>query len=146
MPDQIEKKDTNVNHIILWFLNFDHSPEEITEKLGLSPTRTAVKGQERLNSGSTNKKIHKFSFWEYEWEIESNEFIGELADKFIDEIIRPRIQEIKMLAVTIDAEFKIVQYYYSGCNPGYHFSVDKMKILCEANLEIDIDAYCLTEE
>jgi hypothetical protein len=146
VPEQTDKKSANLNHIILWFLNFDHSPEEITEKLGLLPTRTAVKGQEHLNSGSTNRKIHKFNFWEYEWKIESNEFVGELVDKFIDEIIRPRIREIKMLADTIDAELKIVQYYYSGYNPGYHFSVEKMKILSEANLEIDIDTYCLTEE
>ena len=143
---QTVKKDTNLNHIILWFLNFDHSPAEITEKLGLLPTRTGVKGQERLSSGLTNRNLHNFSFWEYEWKIESNEFVGALADKFIDEIIRPRVPEIKMLADRIDAEFKIVQYYYSGYNPGYHFSVDKMKILWEANLEIDIDTYCLTEE
>jgi hypothetical protein len=144
LPEQIDKRDTNVNHVILWFLNFDNSPEEITEKLGLIPTRTAIKGQERSNSSIANKKIHKFSFWEYEWKIESNQFVGELADKFIEEIIKPRIGEIKMLADTIDAEFKIVQYYYSGYNPGYHFSVDKMKILSEANLEIDIDTYCLS--
>jgi len=147
LMSQKDKKNTNLNHIILWFLNFDQSPEEITKQLVLTPTKTAVKGQEYLSGpNQTVKKIHKFSFWEYEWKIESNQFVGELVDKFIAEIIKPRFGEIKMLAKRIDAELKIVQYYYDGYNPGYHFSVDIMKILTEANLEIDIDTYCLTEE
>ena len=146
LTGQKNNRDININHIILWFLNFKCSPDEITTKLALSPTSIGIKGQEKSQDSSQSiKKVHRFSYWEYEWKIESNDFVGDLADKFIEEIIKPRIKEIKMLSEEIDAEFKIVQYYYSGHNPGYHFSIDNMKVFIEANLEVDIDTYCLRE-
>jgi len=43
----------------------------------------------------------------------------------------------------MSAEFKIVQYYYEGYNPGYHFSIEALKVLVEANLELDIDVYSM---
>jgi len=78
--------------------------------------------------------------------VNSNDFVGDLADKFIDEIIKPRVQEIKSLSELFDAEFKIVQYYYDGHNPGYHFTLDRLIVLTEAGLDIDIDTYCLTSD
>ena len=38
---------------------------------------------------------------------------------------------------------KIVQHYCEGCNPGYQFSVEAMKMLIEANPELDPDVYCM---
>lgn len=145
MTEQTIKRDINISHIILWFLNFEQSPEDITSHLGLTPTKTAIKGQEYSTSESLkSKRFHKFSIWEFEWKVDSNKLVGDLAEIFINEIIKPRVNEIKMLADSIDAEFKIVQYYYDGYNPGYHLTVDNMKTLTEANLELDIDTYCLS--
>jgi hypothetical protein len=138
-----ESNDTNQNHIILWFLNFDFPHEEITTRLGLQPTRIATKGQEQIAPNGVSK-ISRKTFWEYEWKYETNEFIGDVAEKFVDQVIKPRIEEIRALTEQIEAEFKIVQYYYDGCNPGYHFTANTMKTLVAANLEMDIDTYCLT--
>jgi len=140
-----ESREINQNRIILWFLNFGFPHREITSKLNLQPTRIATKGQEMIVPNRVNK-VNKHTFWEYEWKYESNEFIGDIVEKFVDEIIRPRTEQIKALTNIVEAEFKIVQYYYDGCNPGYHFTIQTMRTLIAANLEMDIDTYCLYEE
>jgi hypothetical protein len=140
--EEKENKDANQNHIILWFLNFDFPHEEITARLDLQPTRIATKGQEQMAANGV-MKISRHTFWEYEWKYEGNEFIGDVVERFVNEIVKPRTEQIKTLAESTDAEFKIVQYYYAGCNPGYHFTTDTMRSLITANLEMDIDTYCL---
>ena len=138
---QQQERDRNQNHIILWFLNYDFPHEEITVKLDLNPTRISIKGQEQVTQNGISK-ISKHTFWEFEWKCESNEFIGDVAERFVDQIIKPRAKQIKALADKIDAEFKIVQYYYDGFTPGYHFTAQTLQTLAEAKLEMDIDIYC----
>ena len=104
-----EYKEINQNHIILWFLNFDFPRQEITARLNLQPTRIATKRQEQIAVNGV-AKISRHTFWEYEWKSESNEFIGDAVERFIEEIIKPRTEYIKSLADNVDAEFKIVQY------------------------------------
>ena len=132
----------NENHIILWFSDFDYLHEEISKKLSLAPTSIQL-----LNPDLERNKYYagkrNFSYWEYEWTPDSSEFIGDVAERFIKEIVKPRAQAIKELRATTVGEFKIVQYYYEGCNPGYHLTIEAMSILVEANLELDIDTYCL---
>ena len=134
---------TNQNHIILWFLSFDFPHEEITSRLNLQPTRIVTKGQEQVAANGTSK-ISRNTFWEYEWRYETNEFIGDVTERFVEQVIKPRIEAIKALTDEVEAEFKIVQYYYDGCNPGYHFTTNILQTVVAANLEIDIDTYCLT--
>jgi hypothetical protein len=143
--EQQESRDTNQNHIILWFLNFDFPHEEITKRLNLQPTRIATRSQEQVNANGV-KKISRHTFWEFEWNYESNEFIGDVVERFVDQIIKPRTEQIKALADKIDAEFKIVQYYCDGFTPGYHFTAQTLQTLVEANLEMDIDIYCLYQD
>lgn len=142
---QQQERDTNQNHIILWFLNFDFPHEEITSKLDLQPTRIAINGHEQVSSNGV-KKISRHTFWEFEWKYESNEFIGDIVERFVDEIIKPRTEQIKTLSGRTDTEFKIVQYYYDGFTPGYHFTAQTLHTLSEANLEMDIDVYCLSKD
>lgn len=106
------KKGTNQNHIILWFLNFDFPHEEITAKLDLQPARIAFKRKE-VEGQNGVKKFNKHTFREFECKYDSDEFIGDVAERFVDQIIKPRTKQIKALADTIDSEFKIVQYYYA---------------------------------
>lgn len=140
-----EGRTINENHIILWFLNFDLSHEEITTRLDLQPTCIATKGQEIVTSKGV-KKISRHTFWEYEWQYESNEFIGSAVERFVDEVIKPRVTQIRSLAEVMDAEFKIVQYYHDGFTPGYHFKPDRLSILSAAGLDMDIDICCLWKE
>ena len=79
--------------------------------------------------------------------INSNEFIGDIIDKFFKEIIIPRIDLIKEIGQKCEAvRFIIVQYYYTGNNPGYGFEKEQIKVLAEINAEVDMDIYCLGED
>lgn len=139
--------DTNQNHVSLSLFDFDMDPNEITEELHLSPNSTGVKG-ERYTIGPQNnciEKIRDYSHWQYEWKLHTNEFIGDIIDRFIKEIIVPRIDKLVRLANSSSIQFQIVQYYYDGCNPGICIEKENMKILAEIGASIDIDIYCLGE-
>ncbi len=140
--------EINRNHLILRFLDFDFDPDLITKKLGLEPSSTGQKGDKYFDG--PQKEISKFrdcSHWDYEWEIATNNFIGDLIDKFFNDIIIPRLSSIKEIGLNCKTiRFIIVQYYYSGHNPGYGFEKEQIKILADLNAEIDMDIYCLCED
>lgn len=140
--------EINRNHLILCFLDFDFDPDLITNKLELEPLSTGKKGEEYFVG--PQKQISKFrecSHWDYEWKIKSNDFIGDLIDKFFKEILIPRLGSIKEIGLNCKTvRFIIVQYYYTGHNPGYGFEKEQIKILADLNAEINIDIYCFCED
>ena len=139
--------DQNKNHIILSFYDFDYSPETISDKLNLVPTDFGIKGEEYfLGKGNKVKKIWESNTWRFEWNLRSNDFIGDIIEKFIDEIIIARIEAIKELSITSEVEFSVVQYYYDGCNPGVYIKKEHTKILSEINSSVNIDIYCLGKD
>lgn len=131
----------NKNYIALKFFDFDFSPQIISEKIALIPTKTSLKGERRNPKFSL---ICKSNEWMYEEFNKTNDFIGDLVQEFISRIIIPRLKEIKALTGAHYGELSIVQWYYSGCNPGYHFSKDILTVINDTGLEIDIDTYCLS--
>lgn len=136
--------DTNQNHIIIGFFEFDFSPDIFTKDLGLQPLHKGVNGEKYLTGSKKNvEKVHKCNMWTYEYKTYSNDFIGELIAKFIDEILKPRVDSIKRLTKNCEVQFRIVQYYYGGCNPGIYIESDHNKILADINASIDLDLYCL---
>lgn len=136
----------NENRILLAFYEFNYSPEGISDKLKLEPSTIGIKGEEYyLGRENQVKKNWKSNTWRYEWNSRSNDFIGEIIEKFIDEIITPRVESIKELSLTSEVEFSIVQYYYDGCNPGVYIKKEHTKILSEINSSVNIDIYCLGE-
>ena len=140
--------ETNQNHIILEFVDFDFTPDLITDKLELQPQSTGQKG-DKYFIGNKNKisKIRECNHWNYEMKVNSNEFIGEIIDKFFKEIIIPRLDLIKQFGQNCEiVRLTIVQYYYTGNNPGYVFEKEQIKILAAINAEVDMDIYCLCEE
>lgn len=140
--------NTNENHTTLKIVAFDCSPEEITQKLDLTPTKTAIKGQEYL-VGPKDKKItktYKTNYWEYRITKIENKWIGDQIEYFIEKIIRPRQEKLKNIIETCEAEFSIVQYYYTGCNPGFNHQNKIIKTLGYIGADLDIDIYCLEED
>jgi len=131
----------NENYITLKFSDFEFPPEILTKKLNLDPTHTALLGETR---GKTILKWNS-NMWSYEEFIKTNDFIGDLVKNFISRIITPRLKEIKVLTDAHYGELSIVQYYYSGWNPGYHFSKGILSVINKTGLDIDIDTYCLSE-
>lgn len=138
----------NKNYITLKFFNFRCSPEVLTKELGLTPTKTGIKGQSYWQGAKDSKikKIWPHNYWEYRVTKKGNNWISGQVDQFIDEIIIPKKAILKKIISTCEAEFSIVQYYYSGCNPGLHFDNKRLQVISEIGAEIDIDIYCLSEE
>ncbi len=140
------ESEINQNHIILRFIDFNFNPNEITEKLRLTPLSTARKGEDYFIGKRKIKKTYEFNHWEYELKTKTNDFIGEIISDFFKTIIEPRIDLIKEISNKCKiTRIIIVQYYYSGNNPGYVFEKEQIKILAEINAEIDMDIYCLCD-
>ncbi len=138
--------DVNQNHIILGFFDFDFSPDIFTKDMGLQPLDKGVKGDKYfVGSKKDVEKIHEHNFWRHELKTYSNDFIGDLIAKYIDEIIKPRVDIIKRLTKNSNVQLQIIQYYYDGCNPGIHIDFQRNKILSDINCSIDIDLYCLAD-
>ncbi len=136
----------NQNHIILGFFEFDFSPDIFTKEMGLVPLKQGVKGDKYvIGSNRQDEKIHEYNMWIHELKIETNEFIAGTIAKYIDEIIKPRIDIIRHLTKNCNVQFRIVQYYYDGCNPAIYIKREHNKILADINSSIDIDLYCLDE-
>ena len=136
--------DTNQINITLYFYDFDMAPSEITEEINLTPTSIGIKGEHyTISPHNQIDRIRTQSHWEYEWELHTNEFIGDIVDKYINEIIFPRINKIASLAKASSVQFQVVQYYYTGCNPTLCIGKPFVKILAEIDASISIDIYCL---
>lgn len=146
-PDHAMDKTTNRNHIIFGFYDFDVHPNEITDSLDLKPTKTGLKGEEyEVGEQRKIEKTRDCNFWEIEVKTLTNDFIGDLVDKFVADVIRDRTKEINKLSNKCQCKLTVVQYYRDGWNPGYFFSRELIKLLADINAEIDIDTYCLSED
>jgi hypothetical protein len=137
----------NKNIISLGIFGFDEDPFYITEHINLQPNSYGKKGEEYfIGKNKDIKKIHDENNWSYKWEEESNNFIGDFIEKFIDEIILKRVDKFKELNRKCEIQFQIVQYYSTGSNPGIHIDKKRLGALSEIGASIDIDIYCLSEE
>ena len=134
----------NENYIELKIFDFENH-EEISNILNLKPTNVWKKGEEYLFGDKTKgiKKIRKENYWEYRSKEITNEWIGNQIEKFIKEIIEPRIELIKKISNKFHSEFSVVQYMYDGCNPGLYFDKKILKVINECGLELNIDFYVL---
>ena len=147
LKDSDNDLEINQNHIILRFIDFDFNPDEITEKLGLAPLSIARKGEDYFVGKRKVKKTWEYNHWDYELKTKTNDFIGETISKFFETMIEPRLDMIKEISRKCEiTRLIIVQYYYSGCNPGCAFEKSQVKILADIDAEIDMDIYCLSEE
>ena len=135
----------NQNHIILGFFEFDFSPDIFTTELILEPLNKGIKGEKYLvGSKNDHENTHEYNLWTHEIKTNSNEYIGVLVAKYINDIILPRKDRIARLTKNCKVQLRIVQYFYDGCNPGIYISREQNKILADLNCAIDIDIYCLS--
>lgn len=139
--------DINENHITLIFSDFSCAPDAITGTLGIEPTKTGIKGQEYYIGPQDNKqrKVWPYNYWALRIIKKENNFISEFVDGFLNEVVKPNKEKIKALSAECEVELSIAQYYYSGCNPGFHFTADNLQVLTEIGAELDLDIYCLSD-
>jgi len=132
----------NENYIGLKLIGFECDFEEISEKLAITPTRIAKKGQNRSDRPG-DKRIWTSNYWEYERVTKSNDYIGNQITEFIDEVIIPQKDIIQALSTISEIEFSIVQYMHYGCNPGFCLDNSQLKIIAEIGAKLNVDIYCL---
>ena len=143
LMDKDKTPDVNQNYIILGFFEFDFFPDVFTKELGLEPFEKGLKGEKYfVGSKKQHQKVHEYNMWTHQVKSYSNDHIDDLIAKYIDEIIKPRIDLIKSLTKSCNVQLRIVQYYYNGYNPTIYIKREYSKILAEINSSIDIDLYC----
>jgi hypothetical protein len=140
--------ETNQNHLKLVIYGFDYQPNLISEKLMIEPHSVGIKGESYEIGSPQNriKKTHEYSYWEHEWKVYTNDFVGDIVEKYVDDFVRPNMASLIELSEDSDLQFTVVQYYYDGCNPGFHFDKRVVKILSDLGASIDIDLYCLSDD
>jgi len=138
----------NENHTTLKIFGFEGSAAELSARLQLEPTKTALKGDNR-NYGSSHqgeKRAYPWNYWELRWTRSEDRFIEELVEEFMAHVVVPRKDALKDVIATCSGELSVVQYYYSGCNPGFHLNTKTLSILSYIGIEVDVDIYCLASE
>jgi len=138
----------NENHITIKLTGFSCSAEEITKKLGLQPTKVALKGQEYQIGPKHNRVTKKYSdnYWEFREVRNASAWISDLVSEYVKHHIIPRKKDIKEIVSNCDGEFSIVQYVNEGSNPGLHFKKEEITLFANIGLELDIDIYCLAND
>jgi hypothetical protein len=139
------KKDQN--HTAIKLSGFSQSPEEISERLGLTPTRSWLKGEEYYRGHGEHRisKVREENFWELNWYRETEQWIQGQVDEFLSVVVNPRKEIIKEMSKECYCEFSVAQYVYDGCNPGFHFSKDALALIHYIGAELDLDIYCLAD-
>lgn len=138
----------NENHTTLKIFGFEGPVAELNARLQLEPTKIALKGEERSCGPSYRgeKRVYPWNYWEFRWTRSENRFIGDLVEEFMAHVVEPRKGALKEIIATCSGELSVVQYYYSGCNPGFHLSAKTLSLLSHIGIEVNVDIYCLASE
>lgn len=135
----------NQNHLIFTIYGDECLPATITQKLWLKPSKIEIQGQ-KFDKFNWTVGTYTTNTWIYEIKWYGNDFLTDKVDNFITDIIEPRIDELKEISKSSSIMLVIVQYYYTGHNPWYHFSKSTLEILSSIWCEIDMDIYCLSND
>jgi len=122
--------------------DFDCSIDEITTLVDIVSTKVLQKGDLLPNR---NIEMHrKFSSWILESGMDIHASVEEHIDALIN-TISPRIKVLKDLIITYNGELAIVIYAYSECNIGAYIDKEKLGILLDLGVALDIDIYFLND-
>lgn len=137
----------NENHTTLKLFDFSADPAELSRWLGLDATKTARKGDERPAIKARGIECtFPWNYWEYRRTQAEDRFVGDIVEEFVAEVIEPRKEILRELITACSAELSVAQYYYTGHNPGIHFSRKVLGVLEYVGAEIDVDIYCLADD
>ncbi len=126
--------------------HFFVSLDILSEKMGLQPTHSHLKDE--TYSIKTHKgivsKTYAYNYWEYRLEFNTDEWVQDLVDKFINDILQPRKDVLMETSLDGQLELFVGVHYRDEANPSFHFDVISLKFLTEINAELDIDMYFLS--
>jgi len=120
---------------------FENSPEDISQKLNLQPTKTWRKGDEWLPL-----KTRTFDNWEIHSTASQEEIFLDIHIKSVLEIIEPKRKQILELQnLGYEMGINCVGYFYDE-HPGFGLSSELITRIASLSLDIDFDLYCLCKE
>ena len=121
---------------------FECSPEEITQILGIRPTKTWLRGETVTPRA---KNVHKSNGWTLRAPCDPlNSTVDEQVDSLIS-IITPHIEAFAKLPTGVYIELSCILYVYDYSRPVIGFSASTVRILAQIGANIDIDIYDLRE-
>jgi tetrahydromethanopterin S-methyltransferase subunit B len=124
---------------------FDCNHTEISNFLGLEPTKAGNKGEIfSLPKRPEIKLKRRHSVWTlYSPKPKSEIFLNNHIEALL-EVIEPKQVLIKELTTRYDVGIQCAGFY-NNVNPGFHLSNAIIKRVAELNLWIDFDLYCFCE-
>jgi hypothetical protein len=132
----------NRYHVWLLIHSFECPPDEITEQLGLMPTKTRVKGEYRtVGKKKPIKLLNKESSWIMESELSNATPLEEQIQELLKKIL-PQEQNISALLKKYKVELNCAIYYYEA-NPGINLEQNLLMELSQLNIPLYFDIYCL---
>lgn len=134
----MSKKISNKNEIRAYFSIYPNEilPENITEKVGLQPSGTHLKGQHISSNSSHQYKDH---LWEIKSQLNSSADIQAHVINILDQL-RPFKKRIIQTTKSMSKELALTIFYYES-RPSMHFTRGIIEELAEYELEMDFDIY-----
>lgn len=118
--------------------DFECPPEEITEILGINPTKTWLKGQPVTPKA---KNTRKENAWELLIDFSPENNTVDAQVESLLSIITPNIEKFANLPSNVDIILSCVIFTRPDGFPVIGFSKKLIKILALINADIDIDLY-----
>ena len=119
---------------------FECAPAEITERLGLDPSRTWMVGDPMLGGA----RVYKKNGWRLELIDDDASGVEALVEQLLQQL-EPSGDAIAELALENYAEISCI-VFATEYVPALHFSHKTLQRITQLGAEIDIDLYCLTSD
>ncbi|WP_143309451.1 DUF4279 domain-containing protein [Chitinophaga vietnamensis] len=120
--------------------DFDCAVDEITTLIGINPSQAWQEGD--LIPGRNTDMRRKFSSWILASNADAHASIEEHVEALVN-IISPRLKVFKDLISIYRGELTIVVYAYNEYNVGGYVNKDKLRVLLDLGVSLDIDIYFL---
>jgi hypothetical protein len=132
----------NRYHVWLLIADFECLPDEITQQVGLKPTKTRLKGEYRtVGKKKPVKLFNKENSWILEADLPSTVSVEEQIKEILKQL-KPYAQNILSLSKKYSVELNCAIYYYEA-NPGINLDKNLLKEVSQLNLPLNFDVYCL---
>ena len=122
-----------------WVADFNCEPTEITDTIGLEPTRVVLKG-EPLKNGKTRRR----SFWEFHSSLPRSEAFQDAHLTNLMAELLPRVGSITEVGSRYAIGIDCVGYY-TNVNPSFHMSAELIQQCAKLGVSIDFDLYNCSE-
>lgn len=135
----------NSYYVYLSIEGFEGSHEEITNLLGLEPSKIWQVGQKLFSPNGKYIRTIEKNLWEYKI-AELGGSSSDLLEKYVFEVVKPRVDKINRIAKDSQVMLTLVEFYQTSFNPGYLVSREVINLLSEINCSLQFDIYCLRTE